>query len=310
MNTKVLAVFHPNTPSIKRVVRRNGQPIRANVIGFVHWQKPARALASIAGPSQSFVGQRVQLSITGNDSVGSEREVSSPTWTSLDTNRAVVDHLGVATLRTVGAATFRASASGVISPTFSTAVRPVELRPAFTERWQTALPERWILFGTPTARSVRQGTHTSLLLDGDGHLTSGVVSKQTLDASAGVGVRVWLRAPVRIAQWQMFAITLGGVASNSALAEWPDHSRRDGATPTSWNTSSVSRSCSIRAPRGEFGENMALFALHVAGEDVPIPVAVPRLTDGRHTLLCSRSWETDAADSPSTTNSSPCPPTC
>ncbi|MBL0169100.1 MAG: AAA family ATPase [Gemmatimonadaceae bacterium] len=250
LSGKVLAVFSPNTPAIKRVVRRNGRPIRSYYAPYVHWQKPSRDLASIAivGPSQSFVGQRIQLGISGIDSTGNEREVSSPVWKSLDTSTAVIDGLGVASIRTLGVAMFQASAGRIMSPVFSTTARAPELHAEFTEHWTSPLNAHWIDYGTPPPRVIAQGARRSLFLNGDGYLTSGVISQRTIDASTGAGVRVWFRAPIRIAQWQALTLTLDAVASNSALAEWRERSRIDGALPSSWNAFSANRGCCASRP--------------------------------------------------------------
>ncbi|MEQ1691477.1 MAG: AAA family ATPase [Gemmatimonas sp.] len=285
---RVLAVFSPNTPAIKRVIRRNNRPIRSYYTPYVHWQKPSRDLASIAilGPPTSFVGQRLQLGITGTDSTGSEREVTSPSWKSLDTSTAVIDRLGVAFIRAIGAASFQASADGIVSPVYTTTVRPPESHPEFSENWSLPLSKRWIEYGTPPAQVVRSGAHRSLHLAGDGHLTSGVISQATIDARTGAGIRVWVRTPIRIAQWQALTVTLDAIASNAALAEWRERSRLDGALPMSWSAYRINRGCFVRAPRAEFGENLSLLGLNAADEDVPIPAIPSRLTDGLpHTIV-------------------------
>ena len=281
---RVFAAFSPSKPSFKRVIRRDGRPLRALYLPYMQWNRAGGDLAVLAiePRSEAFVGQRVQLSVRGTDLDSQEVAVTRAVWQSLDTMIATVDSLGMATLRAPGTARFRAQSGSVRSTATTVPVVPAHADVVINEHWTRPLGSRWHVFGTPRPTVVKEHGALFLFPDGDGNLTSGVLSKRTLGTNNGAGLRATVRLPITVAQWQALSLALAFVATDAALAEWTG--REDGLFSASWNAAQGNRSCGVRVPRAEGGENLSRVAFTVGGQEVPLRTQ-PRIIDGLpHTI--------------------------
>lgn len=214
------------------------------------------------------------------DSVGVEQVLSALRWSSTDSSVIVVDSMGVAEARGRGVARIAAHTGTVSSAEMTIAVRAPSASLRMNEQWRDGLAGRWWSFGWPAPKLLRRGGAATLLVNGDGHLNSGIISREAYDASNGVGVRVFVQLPILRAQWQALLVRLDPIATDAQLQQWRTDERDKGQTPSSWEATRVSRNCVVRIPRREGGEYADLMSLTLSQREMPM-LRAPRIADGR-----------------------------
>ena len=277
----VLTVFSPSSPNNKRVLRAGRQPIRSIVANFISWQRTVPFLDSIKidGTTRAAADQRLQFRVRGFDRERRERAVPAVQWSSLDTIVATIDSTGNVLTRREGVARVVASAGGWRQDTILVSVGASDYRLGFTENWSQPFDGTWTRYGDPTPTVTQSGGRNVLRVNGDTYLMSGVVSRKTLDASKGVGVRILARLPVNVAKWQVLHLALDYVASDDAISAWTD--RAVGLPPKAWNATRESRMCEMGAPRQEGGAFIDLISLIVSQSQVAFPRDPTPITDGK-----------------------------
>ncbi len=286
---QVFAVFSPSSPTVKRVVRRDGRPLRALYLQYIDWPRVETPLVSLSIVPRDtvFAGQRAQLSVRALDVDRQEVAVPRVRWLSLDTTIATIDSVGVATMRAAGSARFVAQSDSVKSPDVKSPEMTVPVVPprhemVIDERWTKPLATTWHVFGDPKPTLVREGGTSFLFADGDGHLTSGLISRTKFRVNNGAGLRAVVRLPIDTAQWQALTLALDFVATDVALKGWTD--RGTGLFPHAWQAAQGDRYCAVRVPRAEGGENLSLVLFFVGAQEVPLRTQ-PRVIDGLpHTI--------------------------
>jgi hypothetical protein len=277
----VVAAFDPWNAGQKRVVERDGRPLRRINEQYVNWRPTHHFLSSIAVqyPDTAFVGQTLSLRAEGRNEVGGTMQLPPLSWKSLDTGVARIDPSGLALARRPGTARIVVSGSGVRAETVSVSVTASKFARRLSIDWRRPLDSAWYVTGTPAPTADVHGGTRVLHINGDGYLMSGVISRLSVDPKTGVGARARVRIPVHIANWQQLAFVLSPVAEDAQLLAWGDD-RIQGLEPPSW-LSSESRTCSINAPLSEGGENLWKIGMFVAGVRVRWIEPSPRLVDGR-----------------------------
>lgn len=273
----VMAAFSPSSAWFKRPLFVSGAPLSHLDDGFAVWEPSSAGLTAIhvRGPMTASLRQGVAFSLEGVDMRGAARSVPIVRWSSPDS--ALVESVGggVFRMRAAGAARIVASAAGLFTDTLRLAIRDVAARTVFQEDWRAPLATRWKSMGFPAPEIVS----SKLRVNGDGYLTSGVVSLSTINAASGAGVRAMVRVPLTETAWQSIHIILGFIASDRELEEWRDAS--EGSRPVSWNARTLPRECVFGAPRAEGGEFMRLIAMTAAGTAVTLQRPAPVVTDAQ-----------------------------
>jgi DNA-binding SARP family transcriptional activator len=277
----VMAVFSPESPERKRVLRFRATPVQRPGGRYLVWAPSNVGLSAIvaATPDTVAPNSQTQLRITGVDAATRSRSVPVTSWRSLDTSVAIVDNGGRLLTRRPGRAVLVASAGGVLTDTIAVTVRERPVDMVIVEDWKGPLTIRWAAFGDP-APVVVGG---ALRVNGDDYLTSGVVSRSALPISSGAGVRARLRLPLSEPQWQSLAMRLDFLSpTDSAVIFSP---RPSVSSTSDWQPQGGPRSCSFNAPRQEGGEFMRVSAFMTATRGVPISRQAPNVADSAwHTV--------------------------
>jgi hypothetical protein len=276
----VMAVFSPESPERKRVLRFRTKPVQRAGGRYYVWSPSNVGLTAIiaAKPDTVAPNSQTQLRVTGVDAASRSRSVPVTTWRSLDTSVAIVDDSGTLLTRKPGQAVVVASAGGVLADTIAITVRERPVNIVFREDWSRPLREQWASFGDPLPAIVSK----ALRVNGDSYLTSGIVSRANVPVSTGGGVRARVRLPLSEPQWQSISVRLDYLeTSDSAALFSPPQAT---ATSSDWQPQGTPRSCSFNAPRQEGGEFMRVAAFMAASRSVPISRGAPNVADG--------SWHT------------------
>ncbi len=277
----VMAVFSPESPERKRVLRFRANPLRRMGGRYFVWSPSTVGLSTImaARPDTVAPNSQTQLRITGFDAASRARSVPVTSWRSLDTSVATVDDSGTLRTRKAGRAVVVASAGGVLTDTIAITVkdRPVDI--VFREDWKRTPTTQWAKYGDPPPEIVG-GT---LRVNGDYYLTSGVASRAAVPVSSGGGVQMRVRLPLSEPQWQSIAVRLDYLApSDSAALFSPSRER---LMTSNWQPTGGPHSCSFHAPRQEGGEFMGVSAFMTANRGVPISRRAPNVADSAwHTV--------------------------
>jgi hypothetical protein len=280
-----IVVFDIDRPSRRVPIRWRGRspPFR---VGTQLWRvRNARAdritdVSIRGGPRDVPLGSRVQLALSARTQRG---EVSTPAaawWRSLDTTRARVRADGLLTPIAPGDVRVVASLGGWRADTLPfTVTPPRDGEIAFEESWSTLDTTRWLLTGTPLPFVEQR----ALRVNGDHHLTSGVVSWRSVPPQDGLGLEIRFQLPMTILQWQHLTIGFEPKGTDAQLRGW---SGRAGPTEDAIiDTPSGIRSCQLSIPRGDLGDYAGQLLLHSGRESTPIRAFPIDATDGAwHTL--------------------------
>ncbi len=201
-------------------------------------------------------------------------------WHSLDTTVVTTEDSGFIRTRAKGNARLVVSAGGVFSDTVTVVVRERPVNVVFREDWRRPITDQWIPFGDPTSAIVGG----ILRIQGDAHLTSGVLTSSAFDAHAGIGTQVRIRLPLSAPQWQSLSVVLGYVAPPDSIRNWKG--RAEGLQPTTWVAEAAPRTCQFTAPRREGGEFMRFSSFYAAIRPVAMERLAPTVTDSAwHTVV-------------------------
>lgn len=270
----VLAVFSASTPSVKRALRFEGQAVSGAGSRFLTWRQSLVSLKQIhiEGRPDVLPNQRHRFSVVGVDNQNRRTSVPFASWRSLDTLVAVSEGDGVFHTRSAGTTRIIVSAGGLLSDTLEVHVRESAVHSVLRERWTRPVESGWIRFGDPQPEIFGQ----ALRLNGDGHLKSGVVSRDSLDLRNGGGVHAMVRLPLTASWWQSVSVSLKFVASGPAMREWERETSREDPT----GPASSARSCTFATPRNEGGAFMRLSTFLASGSAVKLPRSTPFIGDG------------------------------
>jgi DNA-binding SARP family transcriptional activator len=276
-----LAVFATASPGRKRVLQRAGRDLRAQSPQFVFFKATNRFLerVQLRGAANVSVGQRIRYTVSGYGADGAERSVPLRSFRSLDTTIAEIDSAGVAEMKSAGRVRFVVSAGGWRVDTLSVLVGAGADRVVFREDWDKPLDTRWIAFGTPEPSIEQSSGRASLRVNGDGMLSSGVVSRMQIDPRAGLGFRASVRIPITIAQWQHLAVGFDYETDSITLAHWNEHERTRGLEPPAWIAERGPRLCVANLPAREGGEFVDLISFVAAQAEVRLQRVPPRFAD-------------------------------
>lgn len=276
----VMAVFSPESPERKRVLRFHDKPVQRSGGRYHVWSPSKVGLAAIIATKPDTVApnSQTQLRVTGVDAASRSRSVPVTSWRSLDTSVAIVDDSGTLLTRKPGQAVVVASAGGVLTDTIAITVRERPVDIVFREDWSRPLSDQWASFGDPLPSVVNK----ALRVNGDSYLTSGIVSRAGVSVSTGGGARMRIRLPLSEPQWQSISVRLDYLAPNDSTALFSP--KQAVATSSDWQPVGTPRSCSFHAPRQEGGEFMRVAAFMAASRSVPISRRARNVADG--------SWHT------------------
>jgi hypothetical protein len=283
-DSPVVALFNADRPRAKRTLRLQGKPITTASSSFFVWSTSRSMLSRIeaSGPDSIDALEQARFSVRGLDASGRYRGVTNVSWSSTNENVLRHDSGAFFTAKAGGRAKVVALLTPEMSDTMEVFVRGVEVSRSGSdrtlvriERWSNITPKDWINFGTP-APSTNNG---SLLVNGDGHLFSGIVSVRAFAARRGLGLRAKVRIPVNSPQWQSLFVGFDYFAPPDTLAMWTR--RTEGLPPSTAGQRSVPRSCAFWAPREEGGPFMKTSGFAAAGIPLALPSRARSITNGR-----------------------------
>lgn len=211
-------------------------------------------------------------------------------FSSLDSSVVRVSPVdGTLSPQDTGIATLVVEASGFRPDTVTVRIGPPRFgADVLVEQWDSLSAQRWTAYGVPAVRPVVSGDgRRALLMDGDGHLSSGLFLSESIDARAGIGVEVQLQAPVTSTHWQALSLALVAIATDAELAFWGADAgtERGEGQPKTWEDDAYSRACRLSLPRNEGGGNHEQVAFSAAGHPDRIKRLPMTLVDGAwHTV--------------------------
>jgi hypothetical protein len=92
-----------------------------------------------------------------------------------------------------------------------------------SERWDTAVAERWVVAGEPRPAVVDGPDGVpAFWIGGDSGYFSGGYSRQLISPRAGAGLETRLSTAITMAQWQLIVLEIGPARDEASLAHW-DH---------------------------------------------------------------------------------------
>ncbi|MEA3246976.1 MAG: AAA family ATPase [Gemmatimonadota bacterium] len=200
---------HPTAePSHKRLIAGTAQGRQPASVEIVAARgAPYVDTLRIASPPDAHVGLDLQLEAEAVDQRGHPIALPYVRWSGLDSTVARVSASGILTGVRPGRVRVVASAGGWRSDTAVVLVSAPRHRIVLQETWND--PEtRWIFYGEPRATVVTTSEGRAMWNNGDGRYTSGVVLRQQLSGTTGVGLRAWTQLRLTQLQWQVVAITL------------------------------------------------------------------------------------------------------
>jgi DNA-binding SARP family transcriptional activator len=240
-NTAVTThLFRISDPTVRRRVPLPGG-IGAAQVFWRDFSRPASvsSVDIVHHSGELVVGVPSRPTLHARDESGTEMPIPLPVvrWSTSDTSIAVTDSVGTVTALRVGRVTISASVGGWRTASREFEVRTPTGRQVWEEEWEQPWPARWTPWGAPEPVLVPRGSGGwAMLPNGDTEYSSGLVSKQGFDASAGLAMDVELQTPITQTKWQFLdlALRLPGPISVSGPAG-------DG--------------CSLRYPAGEGGRS-------------------------------------------------------
>lgn len=275
----VLALFDPDRPASKRPVRIGARLLRDVAGANYYWRVRTRAVSSVAvlAPDTVAVGGQSRLRFEGRDTSGSVFATPYVRWTSLQPSLATVDSNGLVTARQIGRVGIVGAMSDRMADTAWLTVVPFSVTTLQTEAWYTGWQQRWLPFGTPAPTVTAGVKNTTLHMNGDDYLTSGVISWQQFDARQGLGARMRFRLPISRPKWQSLNFALDPVADSAALAAWSGRTQGLQLDVWSWRPA---RQCSLNMPRREGGPLRKRLAMLAATHPIAQRAEPPTFSDG------------------------------
>ncbi len=176
-----------------------------------------------------------RLTVEGVSARGTVMPVISGvlTWSSSDSTVATVSDSGDVRGVRPGRVTITASAGGWRQASAHLVVREESAPLVWEERWQRDWPGRWMAWGTPLPRLIYHADGSNTMLpNGDGEYSSGLVSKQRFDGRNGLALDVDVSTPITRPKWQFVHLFVNTPAA-------PSYSGPGGV------------GCSLRYPNGE-----------------------------------------------------------
>ena len=216
----------------------------------------------------------------GVTDAGDPLPVHYVTWESADTSIATVEGSGVVFPRRRGQVRVVASAGGWRADTVDLEIVADKAAPVAGESWTTGLETSWVPWGTPLPVVERLSDGRAVLMTrGDSSYDSGVYSRFSAPAMAGIGAEAAISGALSALQWQRHSLELVASLDSVWLAAW-DH-RTGGLDPP---TPEPFYRCwaSYPAAEGIAGREQVAFGCGQLGLSAPVRAA---LGDGNWHLL-------------------------
>jgi DNA-binding SARP family transcriptional activator len=235
-------------------VRLRGQP--NNFV--LRWGRSARHLPFVARLAVSRpsgpvpLGTAYRLRARGVTTSGDTLSLPVVRWWSGDTAIATVSETGDLLGRRSGPLWVGVTAGGWRSDSVRIAVGSASPAEALREEWGGRWRDLWVPFGAPSP-SIAAGPDgvRALWNRGDGSFASGVYSRDSYSAAAGLGAETTLSSPVTSTQWQTLVLQLDADLDSASLARW-DH--KTGGLPHRPIVGGSAISCNAGVPAGEGAE--------------------------------------------------------
>jgi len=280
LDQPVVAFFSVSAPDHKVPLRLGGKAVSGVSVHMTTFRRPARTVARIEalGPDSVTLGESARLRVRGFDAQGRDAQLLGSRWTALDTHVAHVSEIGEITSAGLGSARVVVSDKSGLSDTLRVKVVPSGLSLGLSERWEGDVDSAWYRFGVPSSYVAEAQGERFLRINGDERLTSGVISRMTLDPSFGITVRVRFKMRVNRPTWQTLLLRLDPVASDAEIRDWLKN--RDDAFRSAW-TWRIDRNCTIRMPRDEGAAFQHIVGLIAKGDVVALRSHPPGFWDGQ-----------------------------
>jgi DNA-binding SARP family transcriptional activator len=226
-------------------------------------------LVPVTEPIPLTAGRK--LAVEGVDPTGRPVPPQAVTWRSADPTVASVDSAGVLLPRRAGRVWIHASAGGWRADSVPIEIAEAVADTVLAESWRDGLNDNWVPFGEPRPEIVALGDSAAFWTRGDSSFTSGVYSRRTFSAAAGLGVEVLVAGRVTRTQWQLHSLELLDI--DAATLETWDH--RTGGVP---RRNAVLCSVTYPAREGPGGADSVRLGCSTVHLTVPAP---PSLGEGR-----------------------------
>lgn len=202
-----------------------------------------------------LVGVPTRLALEGSDTANRLLPIPATVvrWRSSDSTVATILSTGEVIGRRVGSVTITGSAGGWREASVGLVVRVDAVDSVLVEDWHAEWPKEWSSWGSPLPRLVDRAagdTTRTMLPNGDGEHSSGLISRTAFDASNGLALDIEVSTPITRPKWQFLQVGLvepGPMAPSGPIGE----------------------GCTLRYPLGEGGENWKTIA------GVPVEPGIP-----------------------------------
>lgn len=277
MRTIVFAVEAPERYQEIRAGTIRDDVLRATWSGPIapkRWASRLQVDAPLIAPANAAT----QLLASAFDPRGEAVRGIRVSWRSLAPDVAVVDSNGLLTPSRPGTVPVEVSGSGWIVDTAVIRIGRTTVDTILHDRLTGALERQFIPFGTP--KPFLQGdTLTPLRINGDSSFTSGVYTRQSFDASAGLAVEVLASTPLTVNQWQTFGVDIFPDRDDERFRHW-DHAT-GGLPRTYWRDVAW---CAAGMPYGEGYGALDHWALGHVGGTLSLPLPAWQRTGRRYRL--------------------------
>jgi hypothetical protein len=217
-------VFPTRRPDLARPVRYDLTDERN--VGLL-WTAPRSSPQMVVGvaidaPRLIHVNAPAELRAAGVEVSGQRTSALPMRWESLDPAIAIVDSFsGVLTPHRAGMARVRVDVGGWRSAEASVEVVAPDARTLLRESWTGGLETHFVPAGDPRPIRVQlPGIGPALAINGDSSYTSGIHSRELVDAQRGIGADLVMSARISEPQWQNLSVNLMAFDDDSAFARW------------------------------------------------------------------------------------------
>ena len=222
---------------------------------------------------EAVVGAALRLGVRATDPFGAMLEPVGIRWRVV-AGDATVDSLGMPMPRIAGLVRVSADVGGWRGDTISIRVVAANDTVVITKLWRVWPAPQWVPFGDPRpTRTLGPGALAAMSHHGDANYPSGMYTRDSLPAAAGIGVEVLVSAPLTETQWQSLALELSLPATNQLASL--DHAV--GGSPFHW-------ACVGGLPGGEGASVMHAVSASVPGGGRVVPGDSTTFSGGWHRM--------------------------